>query len=73
MNLTEVALAAQNAKQELYRIATLSRILDTPEQTIRNWIHGGRLPACKIGGCLYVRAIDVDNLVRDAIPVRRAQ
>lgn len=73
MNLTEVAIAAQNAKQELYRIATLSRILDTPEQTIRNWIHGGRLPAYKIGCNLYIKRKDVDDLVLHAEPVRRAQ
>ena len=72
MNLLESLVATSAARKELYRISTLAQVLDTAPQTIRSWIHSGKLPAVKIGRNLYIKRKDVDALVERATPARRA-
>ena len=75
MNQFDAEVAALAKQQKLYRIGTVAQILDTPEGTIRDWVNRGVIRACKIPGSsnVYIRKRVVDELVRQATPVRRAQ
>ncbi len=73
MTYLEALVESSAKRKELYRVNTLAQVLDTAPQTIRSWIRSGKLPAIKIGRSLYIQRKDVDALVEQATPVRRAQ
>jgi excisionase family DNA binding protein len=46
-------------------VAEVVSILKLNQQTVRNWIHAGKLPALHIGGRVRMRRSDVDALIAD--------
>jgi excisionase family DNA binding protein len=57
---------------ELMTVAEIAAILKLNQQTVRNWIDAGRLPAHRLGRRVRVRRSDFDHLVAGSYSSRRA-
>ena len=53
-------------------VAEVAAILKLNQQTIRNWIDAGKLPALRIGRRVRIRRADFDALSRAARRVKRS-
>jgi excisionase family DNA binding protein len=51
---------------ELMTVAEIAAVLKLNQQTIRNWIDQGRLPAVRIGRRVRVKRIDFQQLLASA-------
>ena len=51
---------------EFMTVAEIAAILKLNQQTIRNWIDEGKLPALHIGRRVRVRRADFDALIEDS-------
>jgi excisionase family DNA binding protein len=49
--------------EEFLTVADIARILKLNQQTVRNWIDQGSLPALHVGRRVRVRRLDVDAFV----------
>ena len=56
------------ADQQFLTVAEVAAILKLNQQTIRNWIDHGTLPALRIGRRVRVTRSDLDQLLADASP-----
>ena len=59
---------------EFLTVADIARILKLNQQTVRNWIDQGYLPALRVGRRVRVRRTDLDRLLEKSSvrPQRRA-
>jgi excisionase family DNA binding protein len=51
------------SEQILLTVEQVAREFQLSPQTIRNWIHGGALPAVKVGHVYRVKREDVDAMI----------
>ena len=61
--------------EQYLTVADVARILKLNQQTVRNWIDQGRLPALDVGRRVRIRRSDLDKLIEDsytATPTKRA-
>ena len=56
-----------------FTVQEIADLLKLNQQTVRNWIDTGRLPAVRIGRRIRVRRVDLDRLQRTARPSRSSQ
>lgn len=67
---------ARGRHPEFYRIRTVAFLMDVCTETVRNWIKTGRLKARRVGPkrhTVLIKREHVEELVRHAEPIRRAQ
>jgi excisionase family DNA binding protein len=53
-------------EDEFLTVAEVAAILKLNQQTIRNWLEEGRLPAVRVGRRVRVLRRDLDELIADA-------
>jgi excisionase family DNA binding protein len=63
---------APKATDEFLTVAEVAALLKLNEQTIRNWIDAGTLPAVRIGRRVRVLRRDLDELLDRGRPPRPA-
>jgi excisionase family DNA binding protein len=51
---------------DLLTVAEIATVLKLNQQTVRNWIDAGRLPAMRIGRAVCVRRADFDRFLDQA-------
>jgi excisionase family DNA binding protein len=56
-------VAVSASGDELLTVADIARILKLNQQTVRNWIDQGLLPALHVGGRVRVRRSDFEALL----------
>ena len=49
--------------EEFMTVAEVAAILKLNQQTVRNWIDAGRLPALHVGRRVRIRRVDFDRLI----------
>ncbi len=54
------------ASDEFLTVADIARILKLNQQTVRNWIDQGKLPAIHIGRRVRIRRSDFDRLLEQS-------
>ena len=52
-------------------VAEVAELLKLNQQTVRNWIDAGYLPAVRIGRRVRVRRTDLDRLLEEGATARR--
>jgi excisionase family DNA binding protein len=57
--------------EEFMTVADIARILKLNQQTVRNWINLGLLPAVQVGRRVRVRRTDFDALLHNSRVVPR--
>jgi excisionase family DNA binding protein len=57
---------------EFMTVAEVAAILKLNQQTVRNWIDAGKLPALHIGRRVRIRRADFDQLLASSYTGRRA-
>ena len=74
--MTRPAWLDTDSEPECYRIRDVARLMSVCTETVRNWIKGGTLKAHRVGPkgtTVLIKRTDVEDLLRQAEPVRRAQ
>jgi excisionase family DNA binding protein len=56
-------MAESISEQPLMTVADVAEHLQLNQQTIRNWIDAGTLPAVRIGRRVRIRRVDLDRLL----------
>jgi excisionase family DNA binding protein len=51
--------------QEFLTVAEVAEILKLNQQTVRNWIDAGKLPAVHVGRRVRIRRSDFDRLIEE--------
>lgn len=60
-----------SARDEFLTVAEIAEILKINQQTVRNWIDQGMLPAVHVGRRVRVRRVDFDLFLEDGYSGRR--
>jgi excisionase family DNA binding protein len=60
-----------SARDEFLTVAEIAEILKINQQTVRNWIDQGMLPALHVGRRVRVRRADFDVFLEDGYSGRR--
>jgi excisionase family DNA binding protein len=52
---------------DLMTVADVASILKVNQQTVRNWIDAGKLPALHVGRRVRIRRVDFDQLLKASV------
>lgn len=58
-------LMAERQRAELLTVAQTAGMLALCQQTIRNWIDEGAMPAVRVGRRVLVKRVDIDRIVAE--------
>ncbi|MFL5822056.1 MAG: helix-turn-helix domain-containing protein [Solirubrobacteraceae bacterium] len=56
---------AVNLAEEFLTVAEVAELLKLNQQTVRNWIDQGSLPALRVGRRVRIRRSDLDRMLED--------
>jgi excisionase family DNA binding protein len=56
-----------SATDDYLTVAEIATILNVNQQTVRNWIDAGKIPALHVGRRVRIRRIDFDQLLQATV------
>jgi len=56
---------ASGEQEEFLTVAEVAELLKLNQQTVRNWIDAGSLPAIRVGRRVRIRRADLDRILDD--------
>jgi len=58
-------VAAHESEETFLTVAEVAATLKLNQQTVRNWIDDGRLPALRVGRRVRIKQSDFDRIIRE--------